>query len=79
MTVEAIRAHLERFHSVNLITSSENSYLVPHPDFLTFSPTGRTCLVYAADGEYYTSLDVLTITEIAPAKPKRPSPRKKKR
>jgi len=79
MTVSAIRAYLEAspFTPVNLITSSGKSYLVPHPDFLTFSPTGRTCHVYAADGEYFNTLDALTITEVAPVK--RRSAGKKKR
>ena len=70
MTAEAIRTYLEisPFRPINLVTSSGKSYLVPHPDFLTFSPTGRTCNVYAAGGEFFTMLDVLTITEVAPAK-----------
>jgi hypothetical protein len=70
MTVQAIRVYLETspYTPVNLITSSGRSYLVPHPDFLTFSPTGRTCHVYAADGENYNTLDVLTITEVVPIK-----------
>ena len=51
MTAEAIRTYLEAspFTPVKIITSSGKSYVVPHPDFLTFSPTGRTCLVYAED------------------------------
>ena len=79
MTVQGIQAYLvaSPFAPINLITSSGKSYLVPHPDFLTFSPTGRTCHVYAADGESYTTLDVLTITEVAPVK--RAAARKKKR
>jgi hypothetical protein len=70
MTAQAIRQYLDAspFRPVNLITSSGKSYLVPHPDFLTFSPTGRTCLVYAADGEYFNTLDVLLITEVVPVK-----------
>jgi len=56
------------FRPVRLLTSSGESYLVPHPDFLIFSPTGRTCLVYAEDGESFATLDVLTITQVVPAK-----------
>jgi len=79
MTKEAIQAHLEKspFTPVNLITSSGKSDHVPLLDFLAFSPGGRTCLVFADDGEYYTTLDVLTITEVAPAK-RRPAGRKKR-
>jgi hypothetical protein len=70
MTADAIRTHQDAvpFTPFHLVTSSGKSYLVPHPDFLTFSPTGRTCLVYAAHGEYASTLDVLTITEIVPVK-----------
>jgi len=70
MTTDVIRTRLGAvpFIPFHLITSSGKSYLVPHPDFLTFSPTGRTCLVYAENGEFANTLDVLAITEIAPAK-----------
>jgi hypothetical protein len=79
MTVDAIRAQLEKtpFRPINLITSSGKSYLVPHPELLMFSPGGRTCLVFAGNGEYYSTLDVLTITEVVPAK-RRPAARKKR-
>jgi hypothetical protein len=68
MTKEAIEAYFENspFRPVKLITSSGNSYAVPHADFVAFSPGGRTCFVFAEDGEYYTTLDVLTITEMVP-------------
>ena len=68
MTVQAIKALLEKtpFAPFNLITASGKSYRVKHPDFITFSPSGRTCNVYASDGEFYTTLDVLTVTEVGP-------------
>jgi len=70
MTAQDIRAllNVSPFAPVKLSTLDGNSYVVPHPDFLTFSPTGRTCLVYADDGETYTILDVLTITGAVPVK-----------
>jgi len=68
MTVQAIKARLEEtpFAPFVLIIASGKSYRVKHPDFVTFSPSGRTCNVYASDGEYYTTLDVLTVTELQP-------------
>ena len=76
MTIEEIRSHLEiaPFAPFNIVTASGKSHLVPHPDFLTFSPTGRSCNVYAGDGEFFTTLDLLTITAIKPAK-LRPGPK----
>jgi hypothetical protein len=70
VTIQELRAHLEvaPFVPFNIVTASGKSYLVPHPDFLSFSPTGRACNVYAGDGEFFTTLDLLTITAVAPAK-----------
>lgn len=70
MTVTAIKAHLDAapFNPFQLVTASGKSYRVKHPDFLTFSPAGRTCNVYGDDGEYFTTLDVFTVSEVVPAK-----------
>jgi hypothetical protein len=78
MTREEIRTHLNAipFKPVKLITSSGKSYLVPEPNFVAFSPSGRTCLAYADDGEFFTQLDVETITDVVPVK-RRPRGRKK--
>jgi len=72
MTVQALKAHLNTapFVPLELITASGKSYRVKHPDFVTFSPAGRTCNVYGDDGEYFTTLDVLTVTEVVPEKPR---------
>jgi hypothetical protein len=68
MTVRAIQAFWEAkpFRPFHLVTASGESYKVPHPDFMSFSPSRRTCNVYAADGEFFSTLDVLTITDIQP-------------
>ena len=70
MTAQEIRIYMEAapFIPVNLVTFSGDSYLIPHPDFLTFSPTGRTCLVYAEDGEFFTALNVGTIADVEPVR-----------
>jgi hypothetical protein len=78
MTARELRNYMEAapFTPVTLVTSSGTSYRVPHPDFLTFSPTQRTCNVYAEDGEYFTTLDVASIAVVLPA---RPAPERKKK
>jgi hypothetical protein len=70
VTVTAIKAHLDAnpFIPFNLVTASGKSYRVNHPDFITFSPAGRTCNVYGEDGEYFTTIDVFTVTELVPEK-----------
>jgi len=68
VTVAAIEAFLNKrpFRAFYLVTVSGESYKVPHPEFLTFSPRRRTCNVYAGDGEYFSTLDALSITDIQP-------------
>ena len=66
MTVEAIKSHLDTspFVPFALVTAPGKSYKIRHPDFVTFSPAGRTCNVYGDDGEYFTMLDVSAVTEV---------------
>jgi hypothetical protein len=68
MTVTAIKAHLTAmpFTPFDVVTASGKSYHVPHPDFLNISPAGRTCIVYAGDGDYFTTVNLVTITELVP-------------
>jgi hypothetical protein len=39
------------------------SFEVPHPDFLSMSPSGRTVIIYHGD-EHFSILDLLLMTEI---------------
>jgi hypothetical protein len=66
MTVQAIQYFLNArpFRRFFLVTASGEKYNVPHPEFVTFSPSRRTCDVYGPDGESRNTLDVLTITDI---------------
>jgi hypothetical protein len=68
MTFQAIDTFLQArpFRSLKLVTASGEVYTVPHPEFMTFSPSKRTCNVYAKDGEFFSTLDVFTITDIQP-------------
>jgi hypothetical protein len=81
MTVQAIQnfLHATPFQPFTLVTASGQSFRVPHPDYVTFSPARRTALVYS-DDERFDVLDVLTITEILHGGPrskgKRPRPAK---
>jgi len=68
VTVEGIETFLlaKPFRPFRLVTAFGEFYTVPHPDFLHFSPTRRTCNVYAVNGEFLSTLDVLTITDVQP-------------
>jgi hypothetical protein len=53
VTVAAIEAFLNKqpFRAFYLVAALGESHKIPHPEFLTFSPSRRTCNVYAEDGE----------------------------
>jgi hypothetical protein len=39
------------------------TFQIPHPDFLSMSPSGRTVIIYQEDDEF-SILDLLLMTEI---------------
>ena len=67
MTAKAILDFLNAapFRPFTLVTASGEKYNVPHPDYVTFTPSRRVALVYR-DEELFSALDVLTITDIQP-------------
>ena len=48
------------------------SFTVPHPDFLSMSPSGRTVILYQED-DSFSILDLLLMTEIEMTAPTRTS------
>lgn len=79
MTVQVILSflHATPFRPFTLTTASGKTFNVPHPDYVTFSPSRRVAMVYT-DDELFDTLDVLTITEIEHGGP-RPKARAKGR
>ena len=51
------------FRPFTLHMGDGRSFLVPHPEFLSRSPSGRTVIVYGND-ENFSVLDLLLLTEI---------------
>jgi hypothetical protein len=66
VTVQQLRAAWRAvpFRPFALHMADGRSFAVPHPDFLSMSPTGRTVIVYQEDDEF-SILDLLVMTEIA--------------
>lgn len=66
MTVQQLRAawRAAPFRPFTLHMADVRSFAVPHPDFLSMSPTGRTVIVYQEDDEF-SILDLLVMTEIS--------------
>lgn len=65
MTIEQLRNvhRAQPFHPFTIRVADGRSFHVPHPDFLSHSPTGRTVIVYDV-GESFSILDLLLVTEL---------------
>ena len=65
MTVQQLRAahRATPFKPFNVQNADGRSFHVPHPDFLSMSPTGRTVIIYEQN-EDFSILDLLLMTEI---------------
>ena len=70
MTVQQLRtAHRATpFRPFTIRMADGRSFHVPHPDFLSMSPTGRTVIIYQ-DDEEFSILDLLLMTEIQMTSP----------
>ena len=65
MTIQQLRAAQKAtpFRPFSIHMADGRSFPVPHPDFLSMSPTGRTVIVYEQD-DAFSILDLLPMTEI---------------
>jgi hypothetical protein len=71
MTIEQLRRvhQATPFEPFSLYMADGRSYEIPHRDFLSPSPTGRTVVVHHAD-DSASILDLLLINEIRLHRPK---------
>ena len=65
MTIEQMRAAREasHFRPFTLHLADGRSHRVPHRDYLSMSPGGRTVIVYQSD-EAFRILDLFLVTEL---------------
>ncbi len=65
MTIQQLRAahRATPFRPFTVHMADGRGFHVPHPDFLSMSPTGRTVIIYQ-EGEEFSILDLLLMTEI---------------
>jgi len=70
VTVQQLRAALHGmpFRPFTFHMGDGRSFHVPHSDFLSMSPTGRTVIVYQQDDDF-SIFDLLLMTEIEFSKP----------
>lgn len=65
MTVDQLKATRDAvpFRPFIIHLTDGRAYRIPHRDYLSISPTGRTVLVYGPE-EAYSILDVMLVTEL---------------
>jgi hypothetical protein len=65
VTVQQLRGahHATPFRPFTIHMADGRTFDVPHPDFLSMSPSGRTVIIYHGD-EHFSILDLLLMTEI---------------
>ena len=65
MTIEQLRNvhRAQPFQPFTIHLADGRKFLVPHPDFLSHSPTGRTIIVHSVD-DSFSILDLLLVTEL---------------
>lgn len=65
MTIEQLRNALQArpFQPFTIHLADGRYFPVPHPDFLSHSPGGRTIIVYHG-GEAFSIIDLLLVTEL---------------
>jgi hypothetical protein len=66
MTIEQFRAVREAnpFRQFTIHLADGRSLVVPHRDYVSMSPGGRTVIVYQAN-EAFSILDLLLVTELS--------------
>ena len=71
MTKEAIKEQVEcvPFRPFTLRLADGRACEIPARDFVSLSPSGRTVVVYTADGDGVRILDAALIAEIEAASP----------
>ncbi len=70
MTIEQLRTTLraQPFLPFTIRMADGRSFSIPHPDFLSMSPTGRTAVIFHEDGSA-SIVDLLLMTELELAAP----------
>ncbi|HEY2415703.1 MAG TPA: hypothetical protein VGI40_25920 [Pirellulaceae bacterium] len=65
MTIEQLRTTLgtKPFQPFTVRMADGRQFAIPHPDFLSMSPTGRTAVIFHSDGSA-SIVDLLLMTEL---------------
>ncbi len=78
MTADALRGKLETepFEPFQMRMPDGRVLDVPHPEFVSLAPTGRIAIIWKGEGERYSTVDLLLVSELEPLDQKRRRRRK---
>jgi hypothetical protein len=73
MTADALRQKLEAepFQPFQMRMPDGRVLAVPHPEFISVAPTGRIAIVWKGEGERYSTVDLLLVSDLEPLNNKR--------
>jgi len=72
MTADAVREKLEAepFHPFQMRMPDGRVVAVPHPDVVSLAPTGRIAIVWKGEGERYSTVDLMLVSDLEPVEGK---------
>lgn len=72
MTADAVRDRLEEapFQPFQMRMPDGRVLAVPHPEFISVAPTGRIAIVWKGEGERYSTIDLLLVSDLEPMETK---------
>lgn len=68
MTADAVRDRLEEtpFQPFQMRMPDGRVLAVPHPEFISVAPTGRIAIVWRGEGERYSTVNLLLVSDLEP-------------
>jgi hypothetical protein len=81
MTAEAMRGALEEvpFQPFQLRLPNGRVLPVPHPEMVSLAPTGRIAIVWRADSERFSTVDLLLVSDLEHIEPDGSKKKRRKR
>jgi hypothetical protein len=72
MTADAVREKLEAepFQPFQMRMPDRRVVAIPHPDFVSLAPTGRIAIVWKGEGERYSTVDLMLVSDLEPLESK---------
>ena len=68
MTADALRGKLdtEPFEPFQMRMPDGRTLKVPHPEFVSLAPSGRIAIIWKGEGELYSTVDLLLVSDLEP-------------